>query len=215
MVRHTRPAGRAAPDGRSSRLTDGRNCGYRLTITVSRYSLGTTIVPSVAWLKRAMSVEQVGLECDRVRPRRPPRTPSASDRSSAASTGCSARASGRGTRNVPLDQADLGDLVAEELAQPSLGAPQDRRAQSGRRRNMLADRLEQVADEPFRRMSNEADPAAGPAGTHQLARRLLLVRCEHRPEDRAHDIEAAVIDRQGLGIALDEGRPRGSSASIR
>ena len=45
-------------------------------------------------------------------------------------------------------------------------------------------------------------PGSGDAG--ELAGRPLLVRREHRAEDRADDIEAAVLERQRLGVAFDE-----------
>ena len=53
-------------------------------------------------------------------------------------------------------------------------------------------------------MRDAADPSAGPADACQLACRLLLVRREHRPEDRGHDVEAAVVERKRLRVALDE-----------
>src|SRR6185369_4271170 len=64
--------------------------------------------------------------------------------------------------------------------------------------------LEELADEALRRPRGETDPAAWASHPDQLARGLLLVRREHRPEDRAHDVELAVRERQRLGIALDE-----------
>ena len=53
-------------------------------------------------------------------------------------------------------------------------------------------------------MGDEADPAAGAGDANELARGLLLVRREHRAEDRADDVELAVVERQGLGVALEE-----------
>ena len=76
-------------------------------------------------------------------------------------------------------------VVAEQLAEAVLGAPLDRRAQPGRRRDVRADRLEQLADEALGRVRDEADPAAGPGDAGELARGLLLVRREHRAEDGA------------------------------
>src|SRR4029079_729232 len=50
----------------------------------------------------------------------------------------------------------------------------------------------------------ESNPPAGASHPDELVGRLLLVRREHRPEDRADDVELAVAERQGLCVAIDE-----------
>jgi hypothetical protein len=67
------------------------------------------------------------------------------------------------------------------------------------------DDLDELADEALGRVCHESDPATRPAHAEELARRLLLVRREHGPEDRAHDVEVGVGDGQPLGVAFDEG----------
>src|SRR4029453_4568863 len=83
---------------------------------------------------------------------------------------------------VPLLDGELRDSIAEQLAEALLRAPLDGRAEAGRRRNVRADELEQLADVALGRVGNEADPAAGLGDPGELARGLLLVRREHRPE---------------------------------
>ena len=177
--------------------------GQALTMTASRYSLGTTIVPSSARLNRAISSRRsassavatgVADGLERLQRRAVVAAPVVDVRLRRAVA----------ERVVALLDADLGDRLAEQLVEPLLGAPLDRRAQAGRRRHVRADRLEQLADEAVRRVGDEPDPAARPGDPDELVRGPLLVRREHRPEDRAHDVEAAVVERQRLGVALDE-----------
>ena len=93
----------------------------------------------------------------------------------------------------------------------------------GRRRHVLADGLEQLADEAVRRPVGEADLAAGLADAQQLGRGAVLVGREHHAEGRDDDVEAAVRERQRFGVGLAEldrravrpaarSRPRSSSA---
>ena len=53
-------------------------------------------------------------------------------------------------------------------------------------------------------MGHEADTAARAADSRQLGGRLLLVWREHRAKDRADHFETAFLERQRLGVALDE-----------
>src|SRR5258708_82874 len=55
-------------------------------------------------------------------------------------------------------------------------------------------------------MCDQADPAARAADAGELARRPVLVRCEHHSEDRADDIEAAIVEGQILRVAGHEVR---------
>ena len=75
---------------------------------------------------------------------------------------------------------------------------------AGRRRQVFADRLEQLPDEAVRRPVGEADLAAGLADAQQLGRGLVLVGREHHAEGRDHRVEAAVGERQRLGVGLLE-----------
>ena len=69
---------------------------------------------------------------------------------------------------------------------------------------MLADGLEHLADEAFRRPVGEADAAAGAADAQHLGRRALLVRAEHHAEGREHGVERAVGEGQVLRVGLPE-----------
>ena len=69
---------------------------------------------------------------------------------------------------------------------------------------MLADRLEQLADETIGRPIGEADLAARLADTDQLRRGLFLVGGEHHAEGRDDDVEAAVLEGQRFGVGLAE-----------
>ncbi len=51
----------------------------------------------------------------------------------------------------------------------------------------------------------EADLAAAPAHAGEFDRGPLLIGREHHPEGRDDDVEAAVVERQGLGVGLLEG----------
>src|SRR5262245_58011026 len=61
------------------------------------------------------------------------------------------------------------DVAAKNLLKIILLAPHDRRLHAGRRRHGLADGLQEVADEAFRRPVGETDLAAGTADANQLA----------------------------------------------
>ena len=58
-------------------------------------------------------------------------------------------------------------------------------SQSGGRRDVAGDGLEQLADEPVRGVGDEADPATGPADADELVGGADLVGREHRAEHRA------------------------------
>ena len=88
----------------------------------------------------------------------------------------------------------------EPLLQRCLGAPKSGRLHAGRRGQMLADGLEDLADEALRSPVCQGDLAAGTANTQKLGHGLHLVGREHHPKGRHHGVEAAVVKRQGLGI---------------
>ena len=109
---------------------------------------------------------------------------------------------------APLRCAELA-IVSPNSSRSRSSVPQRmRRLHARRRRDVLGDRLEQLADEAVGRVGHEADPAAGTGDARQLGRGPLLVRREHRAEHRAHDIERGVLERESLGVALDGSRPR-------
>ena len=91
-------------------------------------------------------------------------------------------------------------LAAEQLLDPGLGAPLQRRGHAGRRRHVGADDLEHLADEPLGGPVGQADAAAGAHHAEQLGRRPLGVRREHHADGRQHDVEAGVLERQVLGV---------------
>src|SRR5262249_27760597 len=81
-------------------------------------------------------------------------------------------------------------LRTEQGCDMVLRAPKRWRLHAGWRRNMLADGLEQAADEALRRPAREADLAAAPADTEQLRRGLLVIRRKHDAKRRKHDVKA-------------------------
>src|SRR5215208_533223 len=92
----------------------------------------------------------------------------------------------------------------EQLGEPRARAPQGRRLDSGGRREVLADRLEELADEAFRRPVGEPDLAAGLGDANELAGGALLIGGEHYSEGGDHDVEALVAEWQGLRVGLAE-----------
>ena len=83
-------------------------------------------------------------------------------------------------------------------------APQCRRLHPGGRRQILAERLEELADEALRRPVGETDLAARPAHAHHLGRGLLLVGREHDAEGRDDRIEGVVGEGEGFRIGSAE-----------
>ena len=73
-------------------------------------------------------------------------------------------------------------------------------------RDVRADGLEQLTDEAVGRVGDESDPATGPGDPGDLIGGPLLIRREHAAEDGADHVEAAVVERQRLGVALHEVR---------
>jgi hypothetical protein len=83
-------------------------------------------------------------------------------------------------------------------------APKRRRAHARGRRQVFAERLEQLADEAFRGPVGEADAAARSADANKFRCGALLVGREHHPKGRDHDVEASVGKRQRFRISLLE-----------
>src|SRR5262245_4943604 len=81
-----------------------------------------------------------------------------------------------------------------------LRAPERWRLHAGWGRNMLADGLEQTANEALRRPACEADLAAAPADTEQLRRGLLVIGREHDAKRGKHDVKAGIGERQVLRV---------------
>src|SRR4026209_2655069 len=73
----------------------------------------------------------------------------------------------------------------------------------GRLRQPRPDRLEDLPDVALRRPVDQADRAAVPGDTRRLLRRGLVAGGELDAEGREHHIEAAVLEREVLGVALD------------
>src|SRR3954452_1949669 len=69
---------------------------------------------------------------------------------------------------------------------------------------MLAQRLEQLADEALWRPVREGDLSARFAHTHHLGGRLVLIGREHHAKRRHDKVEARIRKRQRLGIRLAE-----------
>ena len=189
--------------------------GQRRTMTVSRYSLGTTIVPSSARLNRRDELDDVGLERA---------APGLADRLE--------RLEGRAVVPPPVVDERLGRALAEDVVRFARAELGDRRRRTARAAGprcptgsasarpagggtCRAIDLEQLADEARRACGHEADPAAGAGDARELGRGPLLVRREHRAEDRAHDVEAGVRERERLGVALDGTRLTPSASARR
>ena len=104
--------------------------------------------------------------------------------------------------------------LPEHLVEAGPRAPQRGRFDAGRRRHVLAERLEHLADEALRRPIGQPDLAARLADAQQLGRGLVLVGREHHAEGRDDHIKACVGERQRLGIGLAEfdGQPLGGGA---
>ena len=93
---------------------------------------------------------------------------------------------------------------------------------AGRRRHVLAERLEQLADEAVRRPVGEADLAAGRQTRSSSAAALSWFGVNITPKVETHDVELRIGERQRLGVGLLEldrepsaaarARPRSSSA---
>src|SRR3546814_1047211 len=92
---------------------------------------------------------------------------------------------------VPLGRLDGRRVRPEQFGEPRPSTPQRRRLGARRRRHVLADGLEDLADEALRRPTGKADLAAALADTNQLTRRAVLVGREPHPEGRGDRIEGA------------------------
>src|SRR5262245_48792747 len=99
---------------------------------------------------------------------------------------------------------ELGDAIAEELAEALIGAPQRRRFDARGWWNVLANRAEHLADEAIRCPVRQANRAAVAADSQQFLGRLLLMWCKHHAEDREHHVERAVGKRQILSVGFLE-----------
>ena len=81
--------------------------------------------------------------------------------------------------------------------------------------------LNSVPDVALGRVGDEPDLAARPGDPGELGCGSLLVRREHRAEDGADHVEAVVVERDRLGVAVLElrlhafgdGAPRARSSS--
>jgi hypothetical protein len=65
---------------------------------------------------------------------------------------------------------------------------------------VLADRLEQLANEALGCPVRQADPTAGPGHTHHFGGSAVLVGTEHCAEGRNHGVEGRTRKRQVLGV---------------
>ena len=97
-----------------------------------------------------------------------------------------------------------GAHARKELPQAILAAPRDGRCDPGGRRHVPSDDLQELSDEAFGRPVGERDLAAGSHDAHDFASGPLLIRREHDAEGRQRDVERVVVERQTLGVALDE-----------
>src|SRR4029077_10386314 len=88
----------------------------------------------------------------------------------------------------------------EGRRQPILRAPDGRRLDCGRGWQVLADRLEQLANEALGCPVRQADPTAGPGHTHHFGGSAVLVGTEHCAEGRNHGVEGRTRKRQVLGV---------------
>jgi hypothetical protein len=88
----------------------------------------------------------------------------------------------------------------EQVPKVSIGPPQERGANPGDRRYVLAYDTKKLAEETGRRPTREADPASRFAYTHQLTCGPFMVGREHDAKSGKHDVEAGIRVRQDLGI---------------
>jgi hypothetical protein len=83
--------------------------------------------------------------------------------------------------------------------------PEGGRRDAGWRRDVLADGLEDLADEALRRPVRHGDATTGAADAKHLGGDAGGVRREHAAEGREHGVEDAVVEGQRLGVRLEEG----------
>src|SRR5262249_27639137 len=87
-------------------------------------------------------------------------------------------------RERALRRLDRRRVRLEQLGDARARPPQGRRLGAGRRRQGLADDLEDLADESLRRPVGETHPAAALAHADELGGGALLVGREHDAEGR-------------------------------
>jgi len=98
--------------------------------------------------------------------------------------------------------ARLHRMSGEKLHQSRFSAPKRGRLDARRRRHVLANDFEQLADEAFRRPVGETDASALAGHAREFGRRLHLVGREHHAEGGQHHVETAVRERQILGVGF-------------
>ena len=99
---------------------------------------------------------------------------------------------------------DGGCARVEHFGQPRTCAPQRRRFGACGRRQIFAERLEDLSDKSFGRPVRQTDLAFRPANAQKLGGRLVLVRREHHTEGGKNRIEIVVAERQVFGVGLLE-----------
>ena len=88
----------------------------------------------------------------------------------------------------------------EQILDVSIGAPQEWRTNARNRWHVRGKHAKQLSKEAGRRPTSHADPASGPAHSHQLPRSLLVVGREHDAECGEHHVETRGWIRQRLGV---------------
>ena len=83
-------------------------------------------------------------------------------------------------------------------------SPQCGRPGAGRRRQVFAECLEDLADEAFGRPVREPDVSPALQDSQQLGGCLVLIRRKHHAESGNNSIEAIVVERQVLSVSLYE-----------
>ena len=176
---------------------------HRLVMTTSRYSLGTTMVPSPERVHANDQGMQIVMQlfllrrlerCERFQHR--------------AVIGLEHVEEVLRRAIAELEEArfrlDRARLRVEHFGQPRACSPQRRRFGPGGRRQIFAERLEDLSDKTFRRPVGEADLALGLADPQQLGRRAVLVRREHDAEGGEHRVEAVIVERQVFRVGFPE-----------
>jgi hypothetical protein len=102
-----------------------------------------------------------------------------------------------------VSQAQRGDAIAEQLAQPWSATPLDRGSRASRGWHIPRRQAKDVAYGARGRPVRHSDRAAGPANAQQLIGGALLIGREHRPEAGEHNIERAILEREVLSVALN------------
>ncbi len=104
---------------------------------------------------------------------------------------------------APL-RAEVGRGGAEQVHEPGLRPPGQRRREARGRRDERGDLTEEVPEEALGGPAREADPPARAHDAKQFGGGARGIRGEHDAERRERDVERRLVERQGLGVGRHE-----------